>query len=37
MLLSLGLAICLSFEVFLFSYAMLGPLHYLTAFNWLHE
>ena len=37
MLLSFGLAILLPFEVFLFSYAVLGPLHYLTEINWLHE
>ncbi len=35
--LSFGLAIFLPFEVFLFSYAVLGPLHYLTEINWLHE
>jgi hypothetical protein len=37
MLLSFGLAILLPFELFLFSYAVLGPLHYLTEINWLHE
>jgi hypothetical protein len=37
MLLSFGLAILLPFEVFLFSYAVMGPLHYLTEINWLHE
>ncbi|MDQ5928474.1 MAG: hypothetical protein QG594_248, partial [Bacteroidota bacterium] len=25
------------FELFLFSYAVLGPLHYLTEINWLHQ
>ena len=25
------------FELFLFSYAVLGPLHYLTEISWLHE
>lgn len=25
------------FEVFLFSYAVLGPLHYLTEISWLHD
>jgi hypothetical protein len=33
--LSLILAIKLPFELFLFSYAILGPLHYLTEINWL--
>jgi hypothetical protein len=27
----------LPFEVFLFAYAVLGPLHYLTEISWLHE
>jgi len=35
--LSLFLAIRLPFELFLFSYAVLGPLHYLTEINWLRE
>lgn len=30
-------AFVLPFEVFLFSYAVLGPLHYLTEISWLHE
>lgn len=30
-------AIVLPFEVFLFSYAVLGPLHYLTEMSWLHD
>lgn len=30
-------AIFLPFKLFLFSYAVLGPLHYLTEINWLHE
>ncbi len=30
-------AYVLPFEVFLFSYAVLGPLHYLTEISWLHE
>lgn len=34
---SLVLAIRLPFELFLFSYAVLGPLHYLTEINWLRE
>jgi len=32
---SLILAIYLPFELFLFAYAILGPLHYLTEINWL--
>lgn len=36
-LLSLYLAFKLPFELFLFSYAVLGPLHYLTEINWLKE
>lgn len=34
---SLFLALLLPFELFLFSYAVLGPLHYLTEINWLHK
>lgn len=34
---SLWLAVQLPFELFLFSYAVLGPLHYLTEINWLRE
>lgn len=37
MVLSLILAFVLPFEVFLFSYAVLGPLHYLTEISWLHQ
>lgn len=37
MLLSLGLAFIMPFELFLFSYAVLGPLHYLTEIGWLHK
>ncbi|OYU83498.1 MAG: hypothetical protein CFE24_11130 [Flavobacterium sp. BFFFF2] len=33
---SLILAYWLPFELFLFSYAVLGPLHYATEINWLH-
>jgi hypothetical protein len=36
-LLSFVLAILLPFELFLFSYAVLGPLHYLTEINWLQK
>lgn len=31
------LAFILPFELFLFSYAVLGPLHYLTEIGWLHK
>jgi hypothetical protein len=31
------LAFFLPFELFLFSYAILGPLHYLTEIGWLHQ
>ena len=31
------LAFNLPFELFLFSYAILGPLHYLTEIGWLHQ
>lgn len=37
MILAAGAAFVLPFEVFLFSYAVLGPLHYLTEISWLHE
>lgn len=37
MLISAAAAYVLPFEVFLFSYAVLGPLHYLTEISWLHE
>ncbi len=37
MVLSLAAACVLPFEVFLFSYAVLGPLHYLTEISWLHD
>ncbi len=37
MLVSCALAFILPFELFLFSYAVLGPLHYLTEINWLHK
>lgn len=30
-------AVLLPFELFLFVYAILGPLHYLTEINWLHK
>lgn len=34
---SLIIAVMLPFELFLFSYAILGPLHYLTEINWLKD
>lgn len=34
---SLIIAIQIPFELFLFSYAILGPLHYLTEITWLHR
>ncbi len=37
MLLSCLLAFIIPFELFLFSYAVLGPLHYLTEIGWLHK
>ena len=37
MLLSLWAAFVLPFELFLFSYAVLGPLHYLTEISWLSD
>lgn len=37
MLVSCVLAFLLPFELFLFSYAVLGPLHYLTEIGWLHK
>ncbi len=37
MLLSAGLALAFPFGLFLFSYAVLGPLHYLTEISWLHD
>ncbi|GJM21473.1 MAG: hypothetical protein DHS20C15_13880 [Planctomycetota bacterium] len=37
MLVSLVLAYLMPFELFLLSYAILGPLHYLTEIAWLHQ
>jgi hypothetical protein len=37
LLLSLTLAFIIPFKLFLFSYAVLGPLHYLTEINWLKQ
>lgn len=37
MLLSLIPAFLFPFQLFLFVYAFLGPLHYLTEINWLHK
>lgn len=36
-LLSLLMAILLPFELFLWAYAILGPLHYITEINWLEK
>src|SRR3954466_15497282 len=37
MILSTIAAFIMPFEVFLFVYAFLGPLHYLTEISWLHD
>jgi len=37
MALSVALAVALPFEIFLLSYAILGPLHYATEISWLHK
>jgi hypothetical protein len=37
MLLALGLAYLLPFELLLIAYAVLGPAHYLTEISWLHD
>lgn len=37
MLISCIVAYIVPFELFLFSYAVLGPLHYLTEISWLHK
>src|SRR5208337_5106838 len=37
MVLSAVLALRYPFELFLISYAVLGPLHYLTEISWLHD
>jgi hypothetical protein len=37
MILACGAAIAAPFHVFLFAYAVLGPLHYLTEISWLHD
>ena len=37
MLLACGVAFFVPFELFFFSYAVLGPGHYLTEISWLHE
>ncbi len=37
MLLCSVIAIVVPFELFLFAYAVLGPLHYLTEISWLHD
>ena len=37
MIVACGAAIAAPFQVFLFAYAVLGPLHYLTEISWLHD
>ena len=37
MFVSAALAYFMPFETFLFAYAFLGPLHYLTEISWLHD
>jgi len=37
MLLACAVAVIIPLELFLFSYAILGPLHYLTEISWLHD
>jgi hypothetical protein len=37
MLVSCWVAFIMPFELFIFSYAVLGPLHYLTEISWLHD
>lgn len=37
MVISCVAAFVVPFELFLFSYAVLGPLHYLTEITWLHQ
>ncbi|NBU92591.1 MAG: hypothetical protein EBS17_07090, partial [Flavobacteriia bacterium] len=37
MVITAVLAFALPFETFLFAYAFLGPLHYLTEISWLHD
>lgn len=36
-ILSCAIAFFIPFELFLFSYGILGPLHYLTEIGWLHK
>ncbi|HLX45716.1 MAG TPA: hypothetical protein VKR43_19870 [Bryobacteraceae bacterium] len=37
MVVACGAAIAAPFHTFLFAYAVLGPLHYLTEISWLHD
>ncbi|MBI1805950.1 MAG: hypothetical protein HYR76_02725 [Ignavibacteria bacterium] len=37
MIMSTVTAFIIPFELFLFAYAVLGPLHYLTEISWLHD
>ena len=36
-LIAAGVALIMPFPLFLFAYAVLGPLHYLTEISWLHD
>ncbi len=36
-ILSLAMAFWMPFQLFIYAYAILGPLHYLTEINWLRE
>ena len=36
-IISFLLAYYIPFELFLFAYAVLGPIHYLTEINWIHD
>src|SRR5688572_2200550 len=37
MVVSAAVAVAAPFHLFLFAYAILGPLHYLTEISWLHN
>jgi len=37
MIASVAAAFLIPFELFLFAYAVLGPLHYLTEISWIHD
>ncbi len=36
-IIAFGLSIILPFELFLFAYAVLGPIHYLSEIAWLEK